>query len=48
MIGDNPEADLAGAAAAGMPGMLVRRPLPPGVRGYPDLAALVAALLPDG
>jgi putative hydrolase of the HAD superfamily len=40
MIGDNPEADIAGAARCGIPGVLVRQSLP-GLECAPDLMAAV-------
>ena len=44
MVGDNPRADVHGAAAAGIEGILVRSARQPGMRHYPDLTSLAAAL----
>ncbi len=43
MAGDNPQADIAGAQALGIPAALVRRPCPPGCR--PDYQAQTLAQL---
>lgn len=45
MVGDNPQADIAGAAALGLPGLLVRRDLP---GACPDLAAAAERILAEG
>ena len=42
MIGDNPVADVQGAEAVGIPGILVRRPHPDSRRYAADLAAVAA------
>ena len=53
MVGDSLEADIAGAARCGIPGVLVRRSAP-GFENAPDLSAAVdmiedeSAELPDG
>jgi HAD superfamily hydrolase (TIGR01549 family) len=52
MVGDNPRADLDGAARAGIPAILVRTPLPPGregalhAGGLAGVPSLVARRLP--
>ena len=42
MVGDNPEADVAGAERAGIPSILVRRP------GHPDLLEAVRQVVAEG
>jgi putative hydrolase of the HAD superfamily len=44
MIGDNYAADVQGAAAVGIPGILVRKPHPAAERFCPDLGQVVAFL----
>jgi putative hydrolase of the HAD superfamily len=44
MVGDNPEADIAGAARCGIPGILVRRPSA-GVLYAPDVAAAAEMII---
>jgi putative hydrolase of the HAD superfamily len=46
MIGDNPKADYAGARAAGMKAILVRRPTPGLTPYFGTLAELASALVP--
>jgi putative hydrolase of the HAD superfamily len=47
MVGDSPQADIAGAAAQGIPGVLVRRP-EPGMVTAPDLLAASEIIEPRG
>ncbi len=44
MVGDSPEADIAGARRCGIPGVLVRRPSP-GSECAPDLTAALEMIL---
>jgi putative hydrolase of the HAD superfamily len=47
MVGDNPEADIAGAARCGIPGILVRRAAP-GMTYAPDLVAAAKMIIAGG